>query len=72
MNIRTSCYTTSNQPNDYIKEWTDNTTTDKLIQFNINPLLPDALYRQWNDTHYQWCGPLLMIAECFAKLTKTK
>ena len=68
---RTNCYNTSVK-DPYIKEWTDNKTTDTFIDISVNSLIPDAIYTKWNATHYQWCGPILMIAEYFSKLTKTK
>ena len=29
-------------------------------------------YIKFNETHYQWCGPMLLIIEYLAKFTKTK
>ena len=69
---RTNCYDTSNLEDDYIREWTDNKTTDTYIEVMITRLIPDAIYTKYNETHYQWCGPILMIGEYFSKFTRTK
>ena len=56
----------------FVSEWVDNTTSTEIIEMMPFPLLPHNFYKILNDTHYQWCGTMLLIAEYFAKFSKTK
>ena len=47
-------------------------STKDLIVVKPMGIPPHIFYHEYNDTHYQWCGPLIFIVECFAKLTKSR
>ena len=67
---RKNCYNLSE--GHFVNQWVDNTTSGEIIKVAVYPILPHSFYKEWNDTHYQWCGTLMLIAEHFAKFTKTK
>ena len=67
----TNCYTFST--NDNMVDWSDATNSSvKVLDMIAIPYPPDIVYRQLNDTNYQWCGPQLYFAEYFAKFTRTR
>ena len=70
--LRSGCYVLSETNDKYVKQWTDNRTTETVINVFGYQNNPHLTYRELNDTHYQWCGPMLLIAEYFAKFSKTK
>ena len=72
-NRTTNCYELSATDDQNVVDWTaiQNFTGD-VIDFGSTPLAPTVVYRQLNDTHYQWCGTFLHFAEYFAKFTKTR
>ena len=67
-----NCFTMDNNEQGYIKEWVDEETTDQVIKIAAYANMPHIFYNELNATHYQWCGPLLLIAKTFAKITKSK
>ena len=72
---RTNCINSSVTEGNYVREWADNQTTDEIIIMVPGPYIPHLFYMELNETHncqYQFCGPMLLIAEYFAKFTKTK
>ena len=68
---KTNCINSS-VADHYIKEWTDNQTIDQIIIMSPGPYIPHLFYTEFNETHFQFCGPLLLIAEYFAKFAKIK
>ena len=67
---RKNCYNFSDFES-IINPFEDN-STDFVLDVLAYGCPPDAYYTFWNATHYEWCGPMLMIIEYFAKFTKTK
>ncbi len=70
--FRTNCYDLSHNKDDYINEWSNNQTTNRVVDINPFPKFPHLYYTVLNQTHFQWCGAMLMFVEYFAKMTKTK
>ena len=71
--VHLNCYNFSTNGNDSdIIDWTLSKNTSNVLEVMPYPYVSDILYRQFNDTHYQWCGPMLMILEYFAKLINVK
>ena len=67
----TNCYTFSTTDN--MTDWSDNGYSNvHVLDMVAIPDPPDIVYRELNDTHYQWCGHLLYFAEYFAKFTRTR
>ena len=54
-----------------IVNWANNTNNDQVIDVMTYPNYIFS-FTQFNETHYRWCGPWLLILEHFAKFTKTK
>ena len=52
--------------------WSGNVSNDQIVEIINFPLPPFTFFTNWNETHFQLCGPLLLIAEYFAKFSKTK
>ena len=67
-----NCFTMENDEQGYVKEWVDEETTDQVIKLGPQPVMPRILFVALNATHYQWCGPLLLIVKSLAKITKSK
>ncbi len=67
---KNNCYNMSE--GQFVIEWANNKSTDEIIEIVAYPIIPQLFYNEWNDTHYQWCGPMLLIVEYFAKFTNTK
>ena len=67
-----NCYNLIDSEDQYVREWTNNQTTDTVIRIIPTPLFPHLFYTEWDDTRYQWCGPILLIAENFARISKTR
>ena len=55
-----------------IIDWTLDKNSTDMLEVIPYPYVSDIIYRQFNDTHYQWCGPQLYFAEYFAKFTRTR
>ena len=70
--FKTMCVIASHDESDYIKEWTDHWTTNSTLEIAPIPRFPHMQYYYINQTHYQWCGPMLLVAEYLGKLTKCK
>ena len=68
MEQRTNCYNLSDD-HDLI-DWNNSSGEIINVESYINP--PDMIYNKLNDTHYQWCGPMMMFVEYFAKFTGTR
>ncbi len=66
------CYNFSDNEEEYVKQWTNNETIDRLIRIVPGPLFPHSFYTEWNQTHYQWCGYLFEITQYFAQTSKTR
>ena len=67
-----NCYYSIDSEGDYVKEWTNNETLDDIIFVGPYPFVPHVTYFPVNESHYKWCGPLLLIAEYFGKLVNVK
>ena len=67
MRQTTNCYDLSD--NDDFIDW--NNSSGEIINAESYVNSPNMIYNVLNDTHYQWCGPVIMIAEYFAKFTGT-
>ena len=67
-----NCYITSRDSNDYIRQWTASRTSNTTIEIAPFVKFPHLFYININVTHYQWCGPMLLIAEYLGKLTNTR
>ena len=67
---RFNCVNSTNES--YVEKWTDNQTTDTVI--NVGPLsyVPNLIYTDYGNGIYEWCGPLLLVAEYFAKFSKLR
>ena len=44
----------------------ENNSTSLVFKVLGYPYKTDIAYRIINDTHYQWCGPMMLIAKYFA------
>ena len=65
------CYDLSRDNN--VIDWVDqNNTTLDIIDVVGLEFYPDLTYKAINDSHYQWCGPMLYFAEYFARFTNKK
>ena len=71
-NYENVCYNQSLTVGDYVKEWANNKTSDTIIHVAPYFYVPFAFYTIFNDSHYQWCGPMLLLAKYFAKFSNTK
>ena len=69
---RKNCYDVNNGEEEYVRQWADNQTTNITIEVQSFPFIPYLFYTQHNSTDYQWCGPMLLLVEAFAKLTRTR
>ena len=69
---RQFCCNSSVSEDEFVREWVNNETNDKILKLETYPIIPDLFYTEFNETHFQWCGPLLMIAQAFAGISKTK
>ena len=68
------CYTFSNNSKNKFNLESNrmNNSSMDILDFIALPYPPDLIYRDVNDTHYQWCGPYIHLAEYFAKFTRTR
>ena len=66
---RFNCYELSTIGDKSIVDWNNN--SGEVIDVMPYPYIL-CYHKQYNSTHYQWCGPLLYIVEYFAKLTGTR
>ena len=68
---RFNCYNLSTDGDNSVVDWNRHRNSSEVIE-----VLPYSYillnYLQYNDTHYQWCGPMLLILEYFAKFTSTR
>ena len=69
---RNNCYNFSTIGNQTIVDWTRDNSTVDVLEVNSYTYIPVIFYNKINETDYQWCGPLLRIAEHFAKTIKVK
>ena len=67
-----NCYNLSTIGDGSVIDWSPNMTKEKIFVIQPSVNVPELFYWRWNDTHYQWCGPMLMIAEYFAKFINAK
>ena len=65
------CYLLSDLNNDNVISFSHNVSTT-VIDIQPYPYNNVLQYKQVNHTHYQWCGPMLLIAEYFARFSKTR
>ena len=57
--------------NDNIVNFAKNIYNDEIIDVLCYPNY-SLFYTRFNETHYRWCGPWLLILGYFAKFTRTK
>ena len=69
---RKNCYNIIDAEGEYVREWANNDTSNTLIEVGMTVLIPHVLFTQISPEKYEFCGPLLMMAELFAKLTQTR
>ena len=69
---RKFCVNVTDGPDEYVKEWVNNKTTDTLIDIFLHELAPQIFFTRYNDNLYEWCGNGLILAEYFSKLTNTR
>ena len=67
-----NCYNLTDAEGEYIREWTNNGTSDTLIEVGMSFLMPHIKFTKLSSNQYQWCGPMLIIAEQFGKLSQTR
>ena len=67
-----NCYITSRDSNDYTRQWTDSRTSNTTIEIAPFFKFPQLSYSVINTTHYQWCGPMLLIVEYIGRLTQNR
>ena len=67
MKHRKNCYNLSRIDDGSVIDWNPNQTINDFV-IDIQPYIytPDLIYVQFNETHYQWCGPMLVIVETLA------
>ena len=54
-----------------VMDWSESGNTSEVIDVWLYPTIV-LQYTDLNETHYQWCGPLLLLVEYFAKFTSTR
>lgn len=72
---RKDCYNFDESIDGSVINWSNKNTTDPLIEIQPSAYPSDLIYFEWitTDIHknsilnYQWCGPMMMIAEYFSK-----
>ncbi len=69
---RKNCFDLCFADNGSVTQWVNNKTTESVVNIGPFPYIPQAFFQVINSTHFQWCGPMLMIAEYFAKFTNTR
>ena len=52
-----NCYNLSTIDDHNVIDWTDNRSTGEVIDVMAYPTIL-LNYQEFNNTHYQWCGPL--------------
>ena len=70
--FKTLCVISSFNESDYVRQWTDQWTTNTTLVMAPIPRFPHTIFYNINATHYQWCGPMMLIAEYLGKLTKCR
>ena len=69
---RNNCYNFSTIGNQDIVDWSGDNSTEDVLDVHGYAYIPILFFNKINETDYQWCGPLLRIAEQFAKTIKVK
>ena len=69
---RRNCYNLSETNDKYVKQWVNNETTDTIINIVLYHVISLEIFTRFDQDNYQWCGPMIMIAEYFAKFSKTR
>lgn len=67
-----NCQTLRLDQDGLVTDWVTNMTTTTTIDIDPYPRLPHTTYNKLNETHYQWCGTMMLIIEHLAKYTKNK
>ena len=70
--LRSICVIASRDESDYISQWADHWTTNTTLEIAPIPRFPHMEFYNINQTHYQWCGPMVLVAEYLAKFTKCR
>ena len=71
-NFKKICVIASHDESDYVRQWTDHWTINTTLEIAPFPRFPHTIFYDINATHYQWCGPMMLIAEYLGKLTKCR
>ena len=69
---KSNCYNLSSIGNGSIVDWLPDRNVSRIIDVQPNPFFTNLRFKRFNATHYQWCGPMLMIVEYFARITNVK
>ena len=68
---RFNCFNLSTIGDGSIINFNNDSSSDEVVNVMAYPDFFQN-YIQFNETHYQWCGPMLLIIEYLAKFTNTK
>ena len=68
---KVNCFDVMQLGGQEVISWTNNGTNDEVIDVALYPSFL-LNYVSINETHYQWCGPMLLIIEYFAKFTRKR
>ena len=69
---RNNCYNFSSVGGQDFVNWSGDNSTEEYLDILAYPYVPVLFYHEYNETNWQWCGPMLRIAEQFAKTVKVK
>ena len=71
LNRRFNCYNLSVIGDGSIINFNNDNTSKEVINVMAYPDIFQN-YIKFNETHYQWCGLMLIMIEYFAKFTNTR
>ena len=66
-----NCHQFSRIGGNDVLDWTESGNTSEVIDVWLYPNIV-LQYTDLNETHYQWCGPLLLLVEYFGKFMSTR
>ena len=67
-----NCFNLSTIGDGSIFDYSDPNSTNELVHILSIATHPNFLFNEFNSTHYQWCGPMIMIVDYFARFSKTR
>lgn len=68
--MRKYCYDLTDDNN--VIDFQPNNINKTIIDVTIFGLAPHNFYHVLNETHYQFCGPILLVGEYFAKFSGSR